>query len=326
METKICRKETITSPETAAITSIESELIKAARRYFEENNFTEVVVPHITKVTGACENIDTFFGLNYFGEEAFLVQTGQLYLEALIPRLGNVFCIGPSFRAEPDVDERHLTEFTLAEIEFPGNFEQLLVHIENTIYEMIQSVLKNKRDGLEFLGADITRLEKIKLPFRRTTYTEAIRSLQQKGIDIKWGDDLKSVHEKILVSDGIPTFITHYPEAIKFFNMRRNEKDGKVVNSSDLILPFGGEAVGSAEREYDHELLKEKLLKSQMYKRLKEKGKDIEDFEWYLQIVKKHSIQHAGCGIGLNRVTQFILGSNDIRSTTAYPMNAASLM
>jgi asparaginyl-tRNA synthetase len=130
----------------------------------------------------------------------------------------------------------------------------------------------------------------------------------------------------MIVSDGIPTFITHYPEKIKFFNMRRNKNNPDVVNSADLILPFGGEAVGSAEREYDYELLCNKLLKSEMYKRLAEKGKNINDFKWYLELVKKHSIQHSGCGIGLNRVTQFILGSHDIRTSTAYPMNAESLM
>jgi asparaginyl-tRNA synthetase len=320
------REQSITSEETAAVASIESELLKSARTYFEKNNFTEVVVPHITRITGACENIDTLFGLNYFGEDAFLVQTGQLYLEALIPRLGNVFCIGPSFRAEPGVDERHLTEFTLVEIEFPGDFNALLTHVENTIYEMLHGVLKNKRHDLELLGVDITRLEKIKLPFRRMTYTEAIEKLLKYGIEIKWGDDLKSLHEKMLVADGTPTFITHYPEAIKFFNMRRNDDNNKVVNSSDLILPFGGEAVGSAEREHDYDVLKEKLLKSTMYKQLQEKGKNIDDFGWYLDVVKKHKIQHAGCGIGLNRVTQFILGSNDIRHSTAYPMNAETLM
>ena len=133
-------------------------------------------------------------------------------------------------------------------------------------------------------------------------------------------------HEKLLVSNGVPTFITHFPEAIKFFNMRRNEENPKVVNSADLILPCSGEAVGAAEREHDHELLKKKLLESEMYKRLKEKGKDIKDFGWYLNVVKEKPIKHAGCGIGLNRVTQFILGIDDIRASTAYPMNRISLM
>ena len=320
------RATVLTSPELSAVVAIEAELLKAARQYFDAHGFTEVVVPHLTRITGACENIDTLFAVDYFGEEAYLVQTGQLYLEALIPKLGNVFCIGPSFRAEPSADPRHLAEFSLVELEFPGGFDELLVHIENTVHAMIQRAVHYRKQELEFLGADITRLKKLRLPFRRITYTEAIELLNEKGIDIKWGDDLKSSHEALIVSDGKPTFITHYPEEIKFFNMRRNPDNPKVVNSSDLILPHSGEAVGSAEREYDYELLKEKLLKSEMYKKLTARGKSIADFEWYFELIKNNPMQHAGCGIGLNRITQFILGSSDIRATTAYPLNTESLL
>lgn len=316
------RPEVLTTEEVAAVAKIESVAIGAAREYFKENGFTEVVVPHITRVTGACENIDTLFELNYFGESGYLVQTGQLYLEALIPKLGSVFCIGPSFRAEPDIDERHLTEFTLIEIEFPGGFEELLVHTENIVHAMIQAAAKSKE--LEKFGLDLTRLKNIAKPFERITYNEAIEKLQKNGIAIAWGDDLKSKHEKFLAGDK-PMFITHYPEAIKFFNMRRG-KNPELVNSCDLILPFSGEAVGAAEREFDYEQLREKLEKSEMYKKLKERGKTLKDFEWYLNIVKSHRIQHAGCGIGLNRVMQFILGTDDIRASTPFPMNKESLL
>lgn len=314
------RPAVLTSREIAAVTKIEAATLKAARCYFEESRFTEVNVPHITKVTGACENIDTLFEMDYFGEPAYLVQTGQLYLEALIPRLGNVFCIGSSFRAEPGVDERHLTEFTLVEIEFPGDFERLLAHIENIVQGMIHAAADLKE--LKIVGVDANRLKAVRKPFARMTYTEAIGNLKENGFDINWGDDLKSRHEKFLAGDQ-PLFITHYPEAIKFFNMRRS---GNLVNSCDLILPFSGEAVGAAEREHDYGLLIEKLEKSPMYARLLEKGKNIKDFQWYLDIVRQHPIQHSGCGIGLNRVMQFILGSDDIRACTAFPMNRESLM
>lgn len=316
------RPAVLATRELAAVTAIEAAMLKAARKYFEENSFTEVTVPHITRVTGACENIDTLFGLDYFGETAYLVQTGQLYLEALIPKLGNVFCIGPSFRVEPDIDERHLTEFTLVEIEFPGDFEQLLVHIENIVHAMIHSAAE-KQEELELLGIDANKLKTVTKPFRRTTYEDAINKLQELGMDVKWGDDLKSVHEKTLAGN-TPLFITHYPEKIKFFNMRR-ASDG-LVNSCDLILPCSGEAVGAAEREYNYGQLIEKLKNSAMYKRLLEKGKNMKDFEWYLNIVRDYPIQHAGCGIGLNRVMQFILNSDDIRASTAFPMNRESLM
>ncbi len=316
------------NPALPLIVSIEAELIKGARKYLDGNNFTEVVVPHITKATGACENIATMFPLDYFGERSYLTQTGQLYLESLIPGLGNVFCIGPSFRAEPDVDNRHLTEFTLMEFELPCNFEELLVHIENTICSMMQSVLNNKKDELELLGIGTGHIENAKLPFRRITYTNAIKLLNDLGIGIRWGDDLKSLHEKIIVSHlgDRPTFITHYPEEIKFFNMRRNTEDASIVNSADLILPFSGEAVGSAEREHNHDALHERLSKSKMLKMLEERGGSIEDFRWYLDFIEEFPLQHSGCGIGLNRVTQFVLASSDIRMTTGYPMNRVSLL
>ena len=316
------RASVLTTNELASITMIEATALAAARKYFAESGFTEVLVPHITKVTGACENIDTLFELDYFGQNAYLVQTGQLYLEALIPKLGKVFCIGSSFRAEPDIDERHLTEFALVEIEFPGDFEQLLVHIENIVHAMIHAAAVCSE--IEALGISPERLKAVTKPFARMTYTDAIKKLNEMGVDIEWGDDLKSRHEKILAGNA-PLFITHYPEAIKFFNMRRNENP-LLVNSCDLILPYSGEAVGAAEREYDHGQLLDKLEKSSMYKMLLERGKTIEDFKWYLDIVSEHPIQHSGCGIGLNRVMQFILGSDDIRACTAFPMNRESLM
>lgn len=320
------RHEVLLKEGTAHIVSIEAELLKAARQYFDMHGFTEVTTPHITKITGSCENIDTLFSLDYFGEEAYLVQTGQLYLEALISNIGNVFCVGPSFRAEPTVDGRHLTEFTLVEIEFPGDFNELLVHIENIVHSMIRRVLHHKKHELSMLGVDVDKLKKVGVPFRRLEYTEAIEILRKEGVDIEWGADLKSEHENMLVRDGKPLFITHFPEEIKFFNMRRNEENPRVVNSADLILPCSGESVGAAEREHDHDILRDKLLKSEMYSKLKERGKDIKDFEWYMSVVKEKGIKHSGCGIGLNRITQFILGVSDIRISTAYPMNRVSLM
>ena len=192
--------------------------------------------------------------------------------------------------------------------------------MENITHAMIHAVASCK--ALEDLGIDADRLKAVKKPFARITYDQAIKNLQRHGIDISWGDDLKSKHEKFLADDS-PLFITHYPEKIKFFNMRRN---GNLVNSCDLILPHSGEAVGAAEREHDFDLLKEKLLKSEMYEKLLNRGKDIRDFEWYLNIVREHPIQHAGCGIGLNRVMQFILASDDIRACTPFPLNRESLM
>jgi asparaginyl-tRNA synthetase len=268
------------------------------------------------------------FALDYFGQNSYLIQTGQLYLEALIPTLGNVYCIGPSFRAEPDVDNRHVTEFTLIELELACNFEELLVHIENLVYDMIHRAAQKRKHELELLDVDRSRLLSVRMPFARVSYTDAIEILQSMDINVKWGDDLKSMHEKKITEHfgNRPTFITHYPEAIKFFNMKRNSENKKIVNSADLIVPYSGECVGAAEREHEHDILTEKLKKSNMLRMLEKRGGSIEDFRWYLDHVKSGVDPHSGCGIGLNRVVQFVLGTDDIRACTAYPLNRETLL
>jgi len=321
------RYELFMTPELKSVAKIEAELIKEARHYFEENGFTEVLTPHITKATGSCENVNTVFGVDYFGKQGYLAQTGQLYLESLVPTLGKVFCVGPSFRAEPDIDNRHLVEFPLIEMEIPGDFEDMIKHIEKLLCRMLDGVLTNRQEELDFLNIDKERLLGVKRPFKRITYNEAIEILTEENV--RWGDDLKSKHEKFLAEHlgNKPLFITHFPTEIKFFNMKTNRNDPRVVNSTDLILPGSGEAVGAAEREYEYEKLLEKLEKSIMLEQLKERGGGLKDFEWYLNFYKKYGkIPHAGFGMGLNRVTQFVLGWDDIRASTVFPLNRASLM
>lgn len=320
-----CKTKSLSEEET--IVKIESSLLKGARKYFLENEFTEVVVPHITHATGACENINTLFEVNYFGKNKYLVQTGQLYLESFVPKLDKVFCIGPSFRAEKDVDDRHLTEFTLIEIELQCNLDELIGHIENTFMYMVKEALKHE-DMIKNLGGSVKKLKELKAPFKRITYTDAIKELNNIGIKINWGDDLKSKHEKTLCElyGNKPFFITHYPEKIKFFNMKTNENDNKIVNSTDFILPNAGECVGAAEREYEYERIFKKLKDSTMLKRLESLGGNINDFKWYLDYIKqKGQVPHAGCGFGLNRITQYIIDATDIRKTTSFPLNRTTL-
>jgi len=320
------RHRLLPTPELHAIVRIESSLLKGAREYFDKQGFSEIVVPHMTKATGACENIATMFQIDYFGPKRYLSQTAQLYLEVLTPFLNKVWCIGPSFRAEPLADERHLTEFTLVELEFAGNFEQLLQHVENVVCSMVDCSLRESVAELTFLNADTDRLRAVRRPFQRLTYTKAVEMLSD--VHVNWGDDLKSNHEKLLVSlnGNQPLFITHFPKAIKFFNMKENEENPAIVNSADLLLPSSGEAVGAAEREYRQEKLRERLQNSSMYRQLVERGGSLQDFGWYLEFYENHGIKHSGCGIGLNRITQYVLGTDDIRATTAFPMNRESIL
>ena len=308
------------SPAFRAMVYVEGLLLQGARKYFDDMEFKEIVVPHITRATGACENIDTLFAVDYFGQMGYLSQTAQLYLESLIPWMNKVWCISPSFRAEPRVDNRHLTEFTLIELEFAGTFEELLEHVEGVILSMITSVLKKMTSR----WLDRNRLGHLVAPFQRIPYTEVIQ-----GLNKEFGHDITREEEQKLVEKygGAPLFITHFPRAMKFFNMIENEENPELVNSADLILPFGGEAVGAASREYRADLLLKRLEESQMFKQLTAKGGSIKDFDWYIDVYRKYqTAPHAGCGIGLNRVTQFVFGVDDIRMCTAYPLNRETLI
>jgi len=244
----------------------------------------------------------------------------------LIPDLKKVCCEIHSFRAEPENDSRHLTEFPLIEFEFAysGNgFVQLLDNIEKTVKSMVDNVLKDST--LDHLIDRKRLFNDIQDDFVRIEYTDAIQLLNDKQYCIRFGADLKHGHEMAIAGHfNKPTFIMHYPEKIKFFNMRRDRDSPKVVESADLIMPYSGESVGSAVREEDHSLLVEKLKNSEMYKlHLRNKG-SFEDFRWYLDSIKDNPVPHAGCGIGLSRITQYVLGERDIRKCSAYPMNCST--
>jgi asparaginyl-tRNA synthetase len=317
---------------------LEAAVLRAAREHLESHGYVEVVVPRIVRATGACENVNTLFEVSsdgdfgWFGRRAYLAQTGQLYLESLIPRLPRVYCVGPSFRAEKKVDHRHLVEFTLVEIEFAGDFEDLLQEINAAVLAMARgAVFAAGKTGLSKKRRD----ELLDLPeyFPRIRYAEAIEALKGLGFpQVKWGDDIGSEMERALLDDigDIPLFITHYPaprpgiEVEKFFNMHLDPEDTDYVLSCDLILPHGGEAVGAAQRHHEYEILRERLLASRMFERLVELGGGEEDFAWYLDHIREFgSVPHAGCGFGMSRILQWIRGSETILEGTAFPSNRA---
>ena len=311
----------------AELAKVEHSLIKGFRSYMYEAGFIEVQAPHITKATGACENIDTMFDLDYFGRRAYLTQTAQLQLEVLSQFLGRVFTLIRSFRAEPEVDDRHLTEFSLFEFEHVGGFDELLKHIENTIWSGVKCVLEERSTELKHFGVEEEWLEQFKPPYVRMRYEEAIEWLNDYGFDLSYGDDLKSYHEKALAGELGPVFVTHWPKHLKFFNMREDPANPSVVISADLELPFSGEAVGSAEREHRYQRLLERLLESDMYKRLIAKGGELADWDWYLDFWRtyKEPKLHSGCGIGVARVLQAILRLKSIKEAVVYPMDRLSI-
>ncbi|MDQ2717298.1 MAG: asparagine--tRNA ligase [Chloroflexota bacterium] len=320
----------VRSPRMAALIRLRGTLLKAIRGFMESEDFVEVTTPTITSLTGACEDFSTLFPLEYFGNKAFLTQTAQLHLEPLIhsQTLRRVYSINHSYRAEPRADHRHLTEFVLVEPEIGfGNLEILLDTEERLVSHLVASILETRREELTLLGADIAMLETIKPAFRRMTYTEAVTQLNALGIATEWGDDLDRQREiAILEWTQFPTFITHYPLELKFFNMRQNREDERIVNAADLLLPGVGEVCGGAEREEDATRLRQRLMTSQAMKHLLAAGGSADDYEWYLQLREQNSIPYAGFGMGFERLVQFITGSESCLNCVEYPRNSVHYM
>jgi len=322
-----------------------SQILIAGRQSLEKRGYTEVIVPRIVRATGACENVNTLFevavdkNFKWFDCQAYLAQTGQLYLEALVPELEKVYCTGPSFRAEGAVDNRHLTEFLMMEIEFAGNFNQLLKEIETFVSDIAKAIVKeSKIKHLEISKESLDRLENCPEIFTKVTYDEAINTLQNLSEKIEWGDDISSAKEKLLLEyhGNQPLFITRYPDPMydfgkeieveKFFNMLPDTENPGRVLSCDLILPFGGESVGSAARVHLADEMVARLKNSKMFKRLEKMGGNLEDFSWYIEQLKKGSVPHAGCGFGMARIIQWVMGATDIKEAVTFPSNKAVII
>ena len=260
-----------------AVMKIRNEIIRATYEFFNEHGFVKVDPPILTG--SAPEGTSELFATKYFDQDAYLSQSGQLYMEAAAMALGKVFSFGPTFRAEKSKTRRHLIEFWMIEPEMAFcEFEDNLKVQEEYVSYVVQSVLKNCSIELKTLGRDTSKLEKIKAPFPRISYDDAITFLHEKGFDdIQWGDDFGSPHETAIAeSYEKPVFITHYPTSLKPFYMQPDPNRDDVVLCADLIAPEGyGEIIGGSERVYDFELLK---------KRLAEHHLDEEAYKWYLEL------------------------------------------
>jgi asparaginyl-tRNA synthetase len=325
----------VTRGEYARISQLRSQLLKAARDWFGANNFLEIQVPHITGATGSCEWFPNAMPVTMYNAEGselpmFLRQTGQLYLEAFTVVHNRVYTIGPSFRQERKVTDRHLCEFTL--IEFEGRdfeLDGLMDHIESLLKAMFES-------GRNFYPNPVMD-RYVSNPFNRVTYREVVSLLQIHGLPIEYGDDFGSAQEKAICTFlyGMPTFVTHYPSdprpreggVIKFFSMKRN--NGTTL-CCDLLLPNAGESVGGAVREGDPDTCRKQFVESYMYDHLVERGVDPNQFEWYFETLGQAAGQSAGCGIGFERVVQSIIASEQemasIKAAVELPRSPEFLM
>ncbi|MED0664936.1 asparagine--tRNA ligase [Bacillus badius] len=295
-----------------AVMKIRNEIIRATYEFFNDQGFVKVDPPILTG--SAPEGTSELFHTRYFEEDAYLSQSGQLYMEAAAMALGKVFSFGPTFRAEKSKTRRHLIEFWMIEPEMAFyEFEDNLKVQEDYVAHIVQSVLKNCRLELERLGRDTAKLEQVKAPFPRITYDKAIEFLHEKGFtDIKWGDDFGAPHETAIAeSFDKPVFITHYPTSLKPFYMQPDKEREEVVLCADLIAPEGyGEIIGGSERIHDLQLLSERIKEHQL---------DPEAYKWYLELRKYGSVPHSGFGLGLERTVAWISGVEHVRETIPFP-------
>ncbi|MBS4203154.1 asparagine--tRNA ligase [Lederbergia citrea] len=295
-----------------AVMKIRNEIIRATYEFFNENGFVKVDPPILTG--SSPEGTTELFKTKYFEEDAFLSQSGQLYMEAAAMALGKVFSFGPTFRAEKSKTRRHLIEFWMIEPEMAFyEFEDSLKVQEEYVAHIVQSVLKNCSLELERLGRDTSKLEKITVPFPRISYDDAIKFLHEQGFeDIEWGDDFGAPHETAIADHfDKPVFITHYPTKIKPFYMQPAPDRDDVVLCADMIAPEGyGEIIGGSERIHDFELMKKQIEKHNL---------PLEAYNWYLDLSKYGSVPHSGFGLGLERTVAWISGVEHVRETIPFP-------
>lgn len=295
-----------------AIMQIRNEIIHASYDFYYERGFTKIDAPILTGVAG--ENTTDLFEVDYFDEQAYLGQTGQLYAEAGAMAFGKVFTHGPTFRAEKSKTRRHLTEFWMIEPEmaFCDHEESLKLQEEYVAY-LIRHVLDNCEYALHVLERDCEVLEKYtELPYPRISYDEAIEMLQKADFDVEWGADFGSPEETYIAEQfDKPVFITNYPKAIKAFYMKDHPTRDDVVLCADMIAPEGyGEIIGGSERETDYDILMQKII---------DFGLNPADYDWYLDLRKYGSVPHSGFGLGLERFVTWVTGNKHIRESIPFP-------
>ena len=307
----------IRSPRQAAILRVRAEIIKAARDFLDDRGFTLTDPPILTPA--ACEGTSTLFPVDYFDEQAYLTQSGQLYIEATAMALGKVYSFGPTFRAEKSKTRRHLTEFWMVEPEVAyATLDDVMELSEGLITFIVKRCLEKRRADLQTIGRDIAKLEKIDMPFPRINYDEAVKMLQEgfaKGAlenKFEWGGDLGSPDETYLSAlFERPLMIHRYPAKVKAFYMEPDPQHPDLALCVDVLAPEGyGEIIGGSQRMASHELL---------LQRIHEHGLPEEAFKWYLDLRKFGSVPHGGFGMGIERAVAWIGGLEHVRETIPFP-------
>jgi len=307
----------IRSKKQYAIIKVRHQIIKAARDFFDNNDFVLFDSPMLT--ANAAEGTTSLFNVDYYDRTAFLSQTGQLYGEAGAMSFNRVYVFGPTFRAEKSKTRRHLTEFWMLEPEIAYcDINENMEWAEKLIMHIITHCLENCKKEFEILERDTSKLEQIKAPFPRLTYDEAAKILKEKGIDFEYGTDFGGTDETVIAEQfDSPVIIHRWPAEIKAFYMKRTSDNEDLALGMDILAPEGyGEIIGGGQREDDHDIL---------VSRIKEHGLPMEPFKWYLDLRKYGSVPHAGFGLGLERTVTWICGIKHIRETIPFPRTMSRL-
>jgi asparaginyl-tRNA synthetase len=305
------------SPRQAAILRTRAEIINAAREYLNQNGYTLTDPPILTPA--ACEGTTTLFPVDYFEEQAYLTQSGQLYMEATAMALGKVYSFGPTFRAEKSKTRRHLTEFWMVEPEVAyATLDDIMELAENFVTHIVKRCLEHRRADLETMGRDVTFLEKIDTPFPRISYDDAVTMLHEghaKGeleSKFEYGNDFGSPDETYISSKfERPLMVHRYPAAVKAFYMEPDAKDPSKALCVDVLAPEGyGEIIGGSQRVGSYELLLQRIQEHQLPQ---------EAFQWYLDLRKFGGVPHSGFGMGIERVVAWVCGLEHVRETIPVP-------
>lgn len=294
-----------------AVLRIRHEIVRACRNFFDERGFLLVDAPIFTP--NACEGTTTLFQTQYFDETAYLTQSGQLYSEATAAAFGKVYCFGPTFRAEKSKTRRHLMEFWMVEPEVAfAELPDMMDLAEEFLTYIVERVLSARRAELATLERDVGKLERVKPPFPRITYEEAVSLLRTKGNPIQYGDDFGGDEETLLSNEfDRPVVVHRYPTALKAFYMQNDPTRPELALCMDVLAPEGyGEIIGGGQRIHEYD----KLLA-----RIREHKLPEEAFRWYLDLRRFGSVPHAGFGMGIERAVAWICGLDHVRETIPFP-------
>ncbi len=293
------------------ILRIRDTVFRAVRDFFHRRGFVATEAPILTGTS--VEGTTTLFEVDYFGEKAYLTQSGQLYLEATAMALGKVYWIGPVFRAEKSKTRKHLTEFWMAEAEMAYyDYADNNRLQEELIAYIVGAAVAERKQELDLLKRDTEKLlEEVSLPFPRVDYADAIKLLQEAGHEVSFGDDFGAPHEVTLGEHfRKPVFIERFPVSMKPFYMKRDPSEQSRVLAADLIAPEGyGELIGGSQRVDTLEELSAQL---------KERHLPSEPYEWYLDLRRYGSVPHSGFGLGMARTIAWICGVPHIRETIPF--------